>query len=302
MTNHILVTGATGRQGGTGRAVVSLLREKGLPVRAMVRREDDRSEALKKTGAEIVVGDFHDFESLSSAFANVKAAYFCYPVGAGIAEAAGLFASAGKQQGVERIVDLSLAAARPDSPSPQGRAQWVAEQIFEWAGIPGTHLRIAAFFMENLLMIDGPGIRKAGRIANSFGDAIVPWISGTDVGALAASLLINPRLADSRVVVAGGVERQSYADIAARMARIVGKAVRYEELPPAVWRSELVEASKARGQANERGADHLVAQSITLREKPIPSVPDRVEEFVGRQPINFDRFISDHRDEFTPGS
>jgi uncharacterized protein YbjT (DUF2867 family) len=37
-----------------------------------------------------------------------------------------------------------------DSPSPQGRAQWVAEQIFEWAGFRGVHLRIAAFFMENV--------------------------------------------------------------------------------------------------------------------------------------------------------
>lgn len=46
-------------------------------------------------------------------------------------------------------------AAFPESPSPQGRAEWVAEQIFEWAGYGGTHLRVAAFFMENLLALYG---------------------------------------------------------------------------------------------------------------------------------------------------
>jgi NAD(P)H dehydrogenase (quinone) len=59
------------------------------------------------------------------------AVYFCYPVAAGVAEAAGFFAGAGREQGLKRIVDLSLATTRVDSPSPQGRAQWVAEQIFE---------------------------------------------------------------------------------------------------------------------------------------------------------------------------
>ncbi len=140
-------------------------------MRALVRRHDDRSAALQAMGAELVVGDYADYASLLAALHGVETAYFCYPVGAGIAEAAGLFATAGRAQGLRRIVDLSLATTKPDSPSPQGRAQWVAEQIFEWAGFDGVHLRIAAFFMENILM-DGPGIRSAGRIANSFGDAL----------------------------------------------------------------------------------------------------------------------------------
>jgi len=67
----------------------------------------------------------------------------------------------------------------------------VAEQIFEWAGFSGVHLRIAAFFMENVPLLDGSNIRRSGRIANSFGDKALSWISGKDVGAMAAELLIN---------------------------------------------------------------------------------------------------------------
>src|SRR6516165_8687549 len=53
----ILVTGAAGQLGAVGRTVTGLLLKRGLPVRAMVRREDDRAAALRTSGAEVVVGD-----------------------------------------------------------------------------------------------------------------------------------------------------------------------------------------------------------------------------------------------------
>jgi len=53
----ILVTGAAGQLGAVGRTVTGLLLERGLPVRAMVRRKDDRASALRAAGAEVVVGD-----------------------------------------------------------------------------------------------------------------------------------------------------------------------------------------------------------------------------------------------------
>jgi uncharacterized protein YbjT (DUF2867 family) len=87
---------------------------------------------------------------------------------------------------------MSLAAADPGNPSPQGRAQWVAEQIFEWAGFGGVHLRIAAFSMENLLYVHGAQIREHGVIRNAFGDYPAPWVAGADVGAEARGDA-NPR-------------------------------------------------------------------------------------------------------------
>jgi NAD(P)H dehydrogenase (quinone) len=60
-TPPILVTGATGRVGGTGRHVAAELLRRGLPVRAMVRRIDERSEALRAMGIEVVVCDFADY-------------------------------------------------------------------------------------------------------------------------------------------------------------------------------------------------------------------------------------------------
>jgi len=51
MDHAILVTGAAGRLGAVGRTVVEMLRQRDLPVRALVRREDERSDALRAMGA-----------------------------------------------------------------------------------------------------------------------------------------------------------------------------------------------------------------------------------------------------------
>ena len=56
MKDYILVAGAAGRLGGVGRTIVEILRERNLPVRALVRCEDERSDALRAIGAEVVVG------------------------------------------------------------------------------------------------------------------------------------------------------------------------------------------------------------------------------------------------------
>ena len=56
MANPILVTGAAGHVGGVGRTVTELLLKQGKEVRAMVRNEDERAQALRDMGAEVVVG------------------------------------------------------------------------------------------------------------------------------------------------------------------------------------------------------------------------------------------------------
>ena len=60
----ILVTGATGK---TGAAVVEQLVARDFPVRALVRRHDERSERLASLGAEVIAGDLLDIESLRAA-------------------------------------------------------------------------------------------------------------------------------------------------------------------------------------------------------------------------------------------
>ena len=76
MTTPILVTGAAGRVGGIGRTITELLLKQGRAVRAMVRSDDQRAQALRDMGAEVVVGDLLDLDSLHRAIAGCESMYF----------------------------------------------------------------------------------------------------------------------------------------------------------------------------------------------------------------------------------
>src|SRR2546428_3050572 len=83
----ILVTGAAGQLGAVGRTVTGLLLERGLPVRAMVRREDDRAAALRAAGAEVVVGDLLEPADVYGVVSGCRRGYFCMSVSPGYLEA-----------------------------------------------------------------------------------------------------------------------------------------------------------------------------------------------------------------------
>lgn len=298
---HILVTGGTGGQGGTGRGAIRELLALGHRVRAMVRSLDDRSKALEVLGVELVVGDYTNFDSLNRALEGASAAYFVYPVAAGITEAAGLFAGAAKAQGVSRIVDLSLGSTSPTSLSAQLRAQWVAEQIFETNGLAGVHLRMKCFFLENLLIMDAPGIRFFNRISNAWDDTPLSWLSGADVGAMAAHLLTKPLLTNERTVTSGGGFELSYPQIAAELTNTLGRTICYQGLTPEQWREQMIAGSKALGgEVNMRGIDHLVAQAVALRHAPPSPVTDHVLRFTGRPATSLEAFVVRHAKAFAP--
>ncbi len=72
----ILVTGATGKTGGV---VVRQLLDLGYPVRATVRKHDERADRLESMGAEVVVADFHHLRSMRDAMKGAERMYFVYP-------------------------------------------------------------------------------------------------------------------------------------------------------------------------------------------------------------------------------
>src|SRR5258708_39583406 len=133
--NKILVTGATGPHGGVGRHTARLLREKGADVRALVRSRDQRSDGLEKLGIETVVGDFMTLQSLREAMSGVDRALFCYPINAGLLEAALNMAIAARDAKLRILIDISLIPAREGSPSDEAREHWLVSQMFDWGGV-----------------------------------------------------------------------------------------------------------------------------------------------------------------------
>ena len=96
----ILVTGAAGQLGAVGRTVTGLLLDRGLPVRAMVRREDDRAAALRAAGAEVVMGDLLEPADVYRVVSGCRRVYFGMSVSAGYLEATVTMAAVARKVGV----------------------------------------------------------------------------------------------------------------------------------------------------------------------------------------------------------
>jgi uncharacterized protein YbjT (DUF2867 family) len=277
----ILVVGATGRHGGTGRFVAASLVRSGRRVRALVRQEDERVQFLKELGAEIVVGDLRDRCSLKPALHGVLSAFFTYPVAGGIVDAAANFSSAGREAGLRRIVVMSMAASHPESPSHLGRAQWLAEQVLEWAGFSCLHLRIAAFFIENLMLLHGADIYRDGIIRNSYpGDVPLPWIGAEDAARVAVAAMLWPeRFGSAKEVYPSGGNRYSFTEIAATLTRQLGRPVRHETITSESWQEHLRGQRHRDARINEDMARHIAALGAATR-RPL-AIEDSFEVLTG---------------------
>ena len=268
MSTPILVTGATGRHGGTGAHLVRRLREADRPVRVLARQRGERTAPLEALGAEIVGGDLHDHRSLVAALAGVEIAYFTYPIADGVVSAAASFAAAAREVGaLERVVVMSMGAADPSSPSHLGRAQWLAEEVLRWAGLRCTILRVAAFFYENLLALHAAQVRSGGPIRNSFAGARIPWIAGEDAADLAVTAILHPgRFDGGEIHYPPGAALHSHAEIAALLTEELGREIRYEAIDAGTWAAELgaLAAADGAGLINADMARHISALGAAL--------------------------------------
>ena len=107
MANPILVTGAAGRVGAVGRTVTELLLKQGKAVRAMVRNEDERAQALRDMGAEVVVGDLLELDSMHQGIAGCETMYFGMSVSDTYLAATVNAAAVAKHHGVKAFINMS---------------------------------------------------------------------------------------------------------------------------------------------------------------------------------------------------
>src|SRR5215469_2462366 len=104
----ILVTGVPGNVGSVGGSIVKLLRERDLPVRALVLRLDERSQALRETGAELVVADLTNGTDVVRALRGCKRMYFGMSVSPLYLQATAIVAAATKEiSDFEILVNIS---------------------------------------------------------------------------------------------------------------------------------------------------------------------------------------------------
>lgn len=291
----ILVVGATGSHGGTGASVAQALRRQGVRVRALARTKGPRTAALEALGVEIATGDLHDRQTLLAPLEGVEVAYFAYPVAAGIVDAATNFASAARTAGLKRVVVMSMAVSRPDSPSHLGRAQWLAEEVLGWAGFSCLYLRFAAFFFENITLLHREDVLDDGVLRNSFVDLPFPWIAGEDAGKVAAAALLHPtRFGSIPAVYPTGGYQYRHSEIAELLGRHLHRRITHETIPQEDWVERLVTVGGNDARINPDMARHISALGAAFRGA-IPPLNHMVEEVTQERPISFEQALASGR-------
>ena len=284
-----LVTGAAGKTGG---ATTELLLARGHRVRAMVRREDERSHALAAAGAEVVQADFLDLDGVTTALRGVSGAYFCYPIREGLLEATVNFAQAATENGVRSIVDMSQISARREARSNAARQHWLAERVLERTGLLTTHLR-PTFFAEWLTtwweLRDGEGLLRL-----PFGEGRHAPIASADQAHVIAAVLTDPEPHDGAAYTLHGPVELNHHEIAGIMAATLGIPVRYEPISV----EEFSEAMTARGLPAHL-VQHLGNVAVDYRNGVFAGTNDVVERVGGRTPQSVEQFVLAQKDTFT---
>lgn len=225
----ILVTGATGRQGGS---VFRHVRGKGFPVRAMTREPETReARDLTGSGVEVVRGDMDDPASLTRALDGVYGAYSMQYArhGAEAETRQGInLADAAKKSRINHFVYSSVGAADQNTGIPHFESKAQIEQHVRGTGIPFTIVR-PVFFMENWLAMRGQ-IELRTLALPLKPESKLQMIAVDDIGLCVTAAFEHPGKFQGRTIELAG-DDLSMTELAQAFSRVTGKDVRYMQVP-----------------------------------------------------------------------
>src|SRR4249920_2882841 len=288
----ILVTGAAGRIGGVGGGVAEALRRRGLPVRALVHREDERAVALRATGAEVVVGDLTRAADVARAMAGCRRLYFGMSVSAPYLEATVLAAAVARARGdLEVFVNMSQLTVSQMSltettDSPQHRQHWLAEQALNWSGLPVVHVRPTVFLEGFFLILTPDSVRESNQIRLPFGDGKTSPVAVADVARVVAALLVNPQPHFGKIYHLTGPQSEDMDFYAQEYSKALGRTITFQDIRVEPWRDELLKRGLPVHVVN-----HLTAMADLHRARRFDRMSDDVRTLTGQGPLSVQEFV-----------
>jgi NAD(P)H dehydrogenase (quinone) len=301
----ILVTGAAGRVGGVGREVVEILRERHLPVRALVRSEDERAEALRAIGAEVVVGDLTRAEDVARALEGCRRLYFGMSVSPPYLEATVTAAAVARQRGdLEVFVNISQLTVSQMSltemtDSHQQRQHWLGEEVLNWSGLPVVHVR-ATVFLQHFFFSQwaAESIDRDDTIRLPFGAGRTSPVDVRDVAQVVAAVLASPAAHVGKIYELTGPRSQDMRGVAAEYSEALGRTVTYVDEPLEQWRERELRARNL--------PEHVFEHFLTMAQLHADNRYDRlthdVEAIAGRPATSIRDYVANHPELFGPRS
>ncbi len=228
----ILVTGATGQQGG---AAVPALLAHGHDVRVMTR-DPDKAKGMWKSNVEVVRGDFRDRDSLKKALDGMDGAFVMgtpYEEGPGAEVSQGkAMVDACKQKGIGHVVYTSVSSADKKTGIPHFESKYEVEKHLKKTGLRCTILR-PVWFMENFASPwYRPSIEKGVLSTPLRPDRPLQMVSVADIGLIVADAFTNPsRYVGKEIDIAG--DEMTMGRIVKEISGVLFRTIRYDHIPEA---------------------------------------------------------------------
>src|SRR5215472_3054071 len=297
--NPILVTGAAGAVGGIGRKLTEFLLAKGHKVRALVRREDERAEALRRLGAEVVDGDLTDLASMHRAIEGCRRIYFGMSVSAAYLEATVNTAAVARHHGVDAFVNMSQMTVTQMSitettDSPQHKLHWLSEQALSWSGLPVVTVRPTVFLEGFFLLLVVQGVRDADELALPMGSGKTSPVSSLDVARAVAAILDDPAPHIGHIYNLTGPESADLHHYTRAFSQALGRTIRYRDAPVSEWGEKL----RAAG-LSEHVIHHLTVMTELHKQGRYDRMSEDYLKLTGETPTSMTDFVNLHAAEFT---
>lgn len=231
--NVILVTGATGQQGG---AVARELLARGHNVKAMTRKPDgDAAQALARLGAEVVKGDLDDAASLERALRGawgVFAVQNTWEAGVEAEEAQGKrIAEIARANGVQHFVYTSVASAHRRTGIPHFDNKWRVEETVRRLAFPSHVIIRPVFFMENFLSPwFKPGLDQGKILMGIQPSTVLQMVAVADIGKYGLLAFEKPHELSRREIDIAG-DAQTIPATAQILSRAAGRTISFAQVP-----------------------------------------------------------------------
>lgn len=240
----IVVTTPTGN---IGRQVVENLLAQGAPVR-VVARDPARLAPETRERVEVVQGTHDSPEVVGRAFEGAKAVFWLVPPNprATSLEAAYLdftrpACEAFRVCGVERVVGVSALGRGVTDNAGLVTASLAMDDLIAGSGVAYRALTMPSF-MDNLLR-QVASIRDQGVFFSVLaGDRRNPTCATRDIAAVATRLLIDRSWSGQGSVAVLGPEDLSFNDMARIMSEVLGKPIRFQQIPGDAFKAGLIKA------------------------------------------------------------
>jgi uncharacterized protein YbjT (DUF2867 family) len=229
----VIVTGATGQQGG---AVARELLKHGYPVKAMTRNPDgEKARALAKAGAEIVRGDLDDAGSLEKALKGVWGVFAVqntWEAGVEKEEAQGKrIAEVARRAGVKHYVYSSVGSAHRSTGIPHFDNKWRVEETVKKLGFPSRVIIRPVFFMENFASPwFKPGIDTGKVVTALKPETVLQMIAVQDIGKYGLWAFENHQALNGRAIDIAG-DALTMPAVAKAIGVAAGRTIEFVQAP-----------------------------------------------------------------------